>query len=157
MFWSKVFLWYSTRVCINPKKSLNVYSRDTLIITAINCTTAIFSGAIVFCIIGFMAKQQNKPIEKVASSGSGLTFLAYPAAVLKMPFSPIWAVLFFVMLLVLGFGSQFVQLESFFTALIDEFPHVLRNRRQIFITYMITLSTIIGFVFVTEVSVCHTK
>ena len=49
----------------------------------------------MFSTIGFLAMTANTPIEDVVKSGPGLAFIVYPEAIVRMPFPPIWAILFF--------------------------------------------------------------
>ena len=54
-----------------------------------------------------------------ASQGTGLAFIVFTEAIINMPGSPVWSILFFLMLLSLGLGSMFGTVEGVVTPLFD--------------------------------------
>ena len=77
------------------------------IVVSVDCFTGVFAGFAVFATIGFLAKSLGETVETYAnSSGPGLAFITYPEALSSMPATPFFSVIFFLMLLALGLGSQ---------------------------------------------------
>ncbi|OWF36769.1 Sodium- and chloride-dependent GABA transporter 2 [Mizuhopecten yessoensis] len=133
------------------KFTSNFY-RDGIIISCINSGTSLVGGFAVFSVLGFMAKQHNLPIKDVANAGPGLAFITYPNAVTQMPISPLWAALFFLMIVLLGLDSHFVGVEAVISSVMDVFPSALRrnNRRMLLVAAYCFLSFLIGLSMVSR-------
>ncbi|XP_021348252.1 sodium- and chloride-dependent taurine transporter-like isoform X2 [Mizuhopecten yessoensis] len=152
-------IFFSYSISLGTLTALGSYNRfkhnsfrDSMGFAAVNSFTSILAGLVIFSVLGFMAKQQGTTVDKVAESGPGLAFIAYPEAVRQMPVAPLWAVLFFAMVLLLGLDSQFVGVEGFVTAVVDGYPQYLRRgrRREIFIAIVCVICFFIGLSMVTE-------
>ncbi|KAL7641509.1 UNVERIFIED_CONTAM: hypothetical protein RMT77_007380 [Armadillidium vulgare] len=122
--------------------------RDAIIVSCANCLTSFFAGFVIFGIVGFMAHELGVSVKDVAAQGAGLAFIAYPEAVARLPISPFWSILFFVMLLTLGVGSQFTIVQTVITSIIDVFN--LRHRSKEVTAAVCTVSCLIGLMMCTR-------
>lgn len=152
-------IFFSYAIGLGALTALGSYNRfnndcykDAFVLALINSGTSFFAGFVVFSILGFMAAEQGVDISQVAESGPGLAFIAYPKAVSLMPVAPLWAALFFFMLLLLGLDSQFVGVEGFVTGILDLFParYHHRYKREIAVALCCLLCFIIDLSMVTQ-------
>ena len=84
-------------------------------------------------------------------SGPSLAFVTYPEALAMLPAAPFWAVLFFFMLFLLGIDSEFVQIETVVSSLLDEFPQY-RKRKSIITLVLCIFMALISLACVTQVN-----
>lgn len=54
-----------------------------------------------------------------AAEGTGLAFIVFAQAIVELPIAPFWSVIFFLMLLALGIGSQIGILEGMLCTIFD--------------------------------------
>ncbi|XP_052396446.1 sodium- and chloride-dependent creatine transporter 1 isoform X2 [Carassius gibelio] len=153
-------IFFSYAIGLGALTALGSYNRfnnncyqDAFVLALINSGTSFFAGFVVFSVLGFMAAEQGVDISNVAESGPGLAFIAYPKAVSLMPLAPLWAVLFFLMLLVLGLDSQFVGVEGFITGIMDMLPpksFLGSQRREVIVAICCFICFTIDLSMVTE-------
>ncbi|XP_018541258.1 solute carrier family 6 member 22, tandem duplicate 1 isoform X1 [Lates calcarifer] len=152
-------IFYSYAICIGCLTALGSYNKynnncykDCVYLCLLNSGTSFVAGFAIFSALGFMAYEQNTDISKVAESGPGLAFIAYPRAVAMMPFPQLWAIFFFIMIILLGLDSEFVGLEALATAISDLNPSFFHvgHRRKLLLLAISVVSFFIGLVMVTE-------
>ncbi|XP_053323289.1 sodium-dependent neutral amino acid transporter B(0)AT1 [Spea bombifrons] len=82
--------------------------------------------------------------------GTGLAFIVFTEAITKMPISPLWSVLFFIMLFCLGLSSMFGNMEGVLVPLMD-LKIVPKSWPKEIVTGLIcAVSFLIALIFVLE-------
>ncbi|XP_071786818.1 sodium- and chloride-dependent glycine transporter 1-like [Asterias amurensis] len=145
--------WGGMHTLASYNKFNNNCYRDAFMFCMSCAFTSIFSGFVMFSIVGFMAHDSNTSVEKVVDAGYGLAFVVFPEAVSRMWLPQLWSFLFFFMLIILGLDSQFVCLETLITALTDELAAIWPKTRRW--KWLITLGTcctmfVVGLPLVTQ-------
>jgi len=150
-------IFYSYGVGIGALLALGSYNkfhhdchRDAIIVSCVNTFTSFFSAIVIFSILGYMAHSKGVKVGDVVKSGPGLAFLVYPEVVLTISPSPLWACLFFLMLLTLGIDSQFAGTEALMTGLVDNWPETLRPHRKKFTLLVTIFMAILGLPMITR-------
>ncbi|KAI4830184.1 hypothetical protein KUCAC02_001834, partial [Chaenocephalus aceratus] len=140
IFFSLSAAWGGLITLSSYNKFHNNCYRDTIIVTCTNSATSIFAGFVIFSVIGFMAHELKVPIEQVADE----------EALTRLPLSPFWAIIFFLMLLTLGLDTMFATIETIVTSVSDEFPKYLRKNKPLFTLIFCAIFFVCGFPMITE-------
>lgn len=107
------------------------------------------------------------------SSGAGLAFVVYAEAIGRLPVAPVWAIIFFLMLIMLGIDTQvtltfylrllyfktgnirivvfqFFIMETIVTAICDEYPERLRKNHRHVLALAVVIFYILGVPLCTQ-------
>lgn len=119
--------------------------RDAICLPLANCLTSFFAGFVIFAYMGYLSKITGQDIENIIEAGQGLAFVVYPYAVTTLAGAPVWAFLFFFMLLLLGVSTQSSNILITITSLLDAFPALRSTSQRRYAT--ITMIFLVYFVF----------
>ncbi|XP_071086555.1 sodium- and chloride-dependent glycine transporter 1-like [Haliotis cracherodii] len=119
--------------------------RDSILVTLLGELTSVFSGFVVFATVGFLAHDLGQPVADVITSGPGIGFIVYPEAVSLLPFSHLWSVLFFLIVLMMGVDTTFGNIEAALACIEDVLPRRFHVKH---------LQTILAALFMSLVFLC---
>ena len=118
-------------------------TNSALITGLANCGTSFMAGFAVFSMLGYLARVQGMPVPEVTASGTGLAFVAYPTAIMKLPaLNAVFGFIFFITLLTLGIDSAFALQEAFTTGLHDKWKLNTEKLARIFVLIAFPISII---------------
>ncbi|CAG0921567.1 unnamed protein product, partial [Notodromas monacha] len=70
----------------------------------------------------------GQDVADVAGSGMSLTFVTFATTLSLLPAAPVWSIMFFVMLITVGLGTQMADMETQITALLDQFTSLRKHK-----------------------------
>uniref|UniRef100_A0AAQ6A1U2 Transporter n=1 Tax=Amphiprion ocellaris TaxID=80972 RepID=A0AAQ6A1U2_AMPOC len=80
--------------------------KDALVTSSVNCLTSFLSGFVIFTVLGYMAEMRQQSVDAVAKdAGPSLLFIIYAEAIANMPAATFFAIIFFLMIIMLGLDS----------------------------------------------------
>lgn len=101
----------------------------------------------MFGVIGNLSHTTGQHIEDLAESGPSLTFITYPDAIAKFQVLPqLFAILFFLMVFIVGVGSNLGVTTSIITAIRDQRPGL---KHWVVVVGIATVGFFLGLVYLT--------
>ena len=126
-------------------KNYNIV-KGSILVAVGNFLVSFLSGFVVFGILGYMATIQGVSVTEVVSQGVALAFITIPLAISLIPkFAAVFAILFFVSILLLALDSAFALLEVASSAVKDAFNLNIRKATK----YLTIIGFILSLVFIT--------
>lgn len=122
-----------------------------MIVTSLDLCTSLMAGTTIFGILGNLAHEMGSDdISSVVRAGAGLAFVSYPEALAKFTVVPqLFAVLFFLMLFVLGIGTTVAFCNVIISIIKDQFPNLSQWKIAAGLSL---LAFLVGVVYCTPVS-----
>lgn len=139
------FGYFTTYSSFNPRFANAV--QDTLIIALCNSLYEVIAGFVVFSIIGFLGMTPEKDGESLSTFTVG--FLTYPLALVEMPASNFFSVIWFLTITLLGLSSAVALIESLITV-VNESVMGRRIPRWAIATGLTVTSFLISLVYCTQ-------
>lgn len=149
IFFSLSPCWGGIITLASMNKFHNNFHSDAILIVVMNYMTSMLSSLVTFGILGYMSNYSGIVIDQVVDVGLGFVFMVYTEAISKLPFANLNSLIFFALLLFLGFNSQLTVMETVITTIVDTWPHKLRYRKPLILmilcSAMFILSIAISF------------
>ncbi|KRX98031.1 Sodium-dependent acetylcholine transporter [Trichinella pseudospiralis] len=155
--------FFSLSCCWGVYITLSSYNRfhndcfkDVWILLSGEFVCSLFISLVTFCICGFLASETGTKFNDLIVQGPHLVFVIFSEAVARLPIAPVWAVMYFITVIMIGIGTQVFIVLSVVTAMCDEYARRLRRNQRHVLSLCSVLFFSAGLVFCTKALIAHT-
>ncbi|KRZ32085.1 Sodium-dependent acetylcholine transporter, partial [Trichinella pseudospiralis] len=149
--------FFSLSCCWGVYITLSSYNRfhndcfkDVWILLFGEFVCSLFISLVTFCICGFLASETGTKFNDLIVQGPHLVFVIFSEAVARLPIAPVWAVMYFITVIMIGIGTQVFIVLSVVTAMCDEYARRLRRNQRHVLSLCSVLFFSAGLVFCTK-------
>ncbi|ESO88413.1 hypothetical protein LOTGIDRAFT_126022 [Lottia gigantea] len=150
VFFSLSVCWGGLTTLASYNKFHNNIYRDTILVCLGDTLMSVLAGFAVFASIGVLGKELGTSVDNVIQSDVGLTFIVYPAAIVSFPVAPLWSILFFLMIVMMGLSTLFTSVETIVTAIVDENIKILHKKRVVILSIVCLSAFLLGLPLTTQ-------
>ncbi|KRX23267.1 Sodium-dependent acetylcholine transporter, partial [Trichinella nelsoni] len=155
--------FFSLSCCWGVYITLSSYNRfhndcfkDVWILLSGEFVCSLFISLVTFCICGFLAGETGTKFNDLIVQGPHLVFVIFSEAVARLPIAPVWAVMYFVTVIMIGISTQMFIVLSVVTAMCDEYARRLRRNQRHVLSLCSVLFFSAGLIFCTKALIAHT-
>lgn len=139
-------VYYSS--CRKPDEKI---LKSSFWLPVINSMTSLLAAMVLFSFLGHVSHTLGISIDEMEIEGIELAFVAYPAMLSMLPGSNIWAVIFFVMLIIIGIDSIFATFDFVMSFLLSEYPIIAQKmRKETFSLLVVLANFLFGLMFCSQ-------
>ncbi|KAF8360080.1 snf-12 [Pristionchus pacificus] len=122
----------------------NIY-RDAVLLVIVDALTSVLCGMVIFSFVGFIAHRADLEITDVLQHDpSYLAFTVYPGVTSFMALGPLWAALFFAMLMLSAIDAEFAWLEMIASSVMYQLGEKDKRVEDRILFFLCILGFIIG-------------
>ncbi|OUC47355.1 sodium-dependent acetylcholine transporter domain protein [Trichinella nativa] len=149
--------FFSLSCCWGVYITLSSYNRfhndcfkDVWILFSGEFVCSLFISLVTFCICGFLAGETGTKFNDLIVRGPHLVFVIFSEAVARLPIAPVWAVMYFITVIMIGISTQMFIVLSVVTAMCDEYARRLRRNQRHVLSLCSVLFFSAGLIFCTK-------
>ncbi|GMR44292.1 hypothetical protein PMAYCL1PPCAC_14487, partial [Pristionchus mayeri] len=122
----------------------NIY-RDAVLLVIIDALTSVLCGMVIFSFVGFIAHRADLDITDILQHDpSYLAFTVYPGVTSFMAIGPLWAALFFAMLMLSAIDAEFAWLEMIASSVMYQLGEKDKRVEDRILFFLCILGFVIG-------------
>uniref|UniRef100_A0A5S6QRV9 Transporter n=1 Tax=Trichuris muris TaxID=70415 RepID=A0A5S6QRV9_TRIMR len=124
--------------------------KDVICLCVSDFALSLFVCLVSYSVCGFLANETGAAIQDLLVEGPRFVFVIFAEAIARFPIAPIWAVMFFIMVILVGISTQIFVMTNVVTSLCDQFARRLRRNQRHVLSLALVIFYVAGLVFCTR-------